>query len=130
MPLPRNYYDADILVDGELVEVRRFALVHGDELRAELEASKRGLSIQLALNLTSLQLWAALVRLGHYQDRYDAFKAGDLVEYRRVPADELTPEEPATVDPTPEAAPTGPASPSLPTSPASSTGSTPTSTTA
>lgn len=125
MPLPRNVYDADLLVDGQTLELRGIVLTHGDELRAELEANKRALPITLQLTLTSLMLWAACVRLGHFPGGYDEFRNGGLVEYRRVPQSG----QEAAVDPTHEAAPSGPASPSPHTSPAS-TGSTPTSTTA
>lgn len=125
MPLPRNIYDLDIEVDGQLLELRRIVLCHGDELRAELEGGKRGMPITAQLSLTSLMLWAACVRLGHFPGSYDAWRNGGLVEYRRVPADELA----GAVDPTHEAAPSGPASPSPATSQAS-TGSTPTSTSA
>ncbi len=126
MPLPRNVYDADLLVDGQVLEVRGLVLSHGDELRAELEANKRALPITLQLTLTSLMLWAACKRLGHFPGTYDEFRNGGLVEYRRVPQSE----QEAAVDPTHEAAPSGPASPSPATSQAPPTGSTPTSTSA
>jgi hypothetical protein len=124
MPLPRNIYDADLLVDDQVVELRGIILTHGDELRAELEGSKRALP-QLPHTFTSLMLWAGCVRLGHYAGDYNAFRNGGLLEYRRVPQDEHT--GPAAVDPTP-AEPSDSASSSPATSPASSTGSTPTST--
>lgn len=129
MPLPRNVFDLDLLVDGALVELRGITVTHGDELRAELEGSRRGVPVTLPLALTSLMLWAACVRLGHFTGRYDEFKHDGLVEYRKVtdPTDvDIAGSE--SLDPTPEVEPTGPASSSPHTSPASSTGSTPTST--
>jgi hypothetical protein len=126
MPLPRNVYDADLDVDGQVVELRGITLTHGDELRAELEGHKRSLP-QLGHTFTSLMLWSACVRLGHYTGDYNTFRNGGLVEYRRIPQDELAGSP--TVDPTP-AEPSGSASSSPATSPDSSTGSTPTSTTA
>jgi hypothetical protein len=124
MPLPRNVYDADLLIDGQVIEHRGIVLAHGDELRAELEGSKRAIPQLLPHTFTSLMLWAGCVRLGHYEGSYDEWRNGGLVEYRRVPQTEL---DAQTVDPTP-AEPSGSASSSPATSPASSTGSTPTST--
>lgn len=122
MPLPRNVYDIDLLVDDTLREHRGVVLSHADELRAELEGSKRALP-QLPLVMTSLMLWAACARLGWFTGPYDEFRNGGLVEYRKVPAHELDVAGGEDVDPTPEAVPSGPASPSPLTSPEPSTGS-------
>lgn len=122
MPLNRDVFDVDLAdADGNLTEHRGVVLTHGDELRAELEGHKRGIPLNLSLHLTSLMLWAGCVRLGHYAGKYDEWKNGGLVTYRRA-------EEPTPVDPTHGAEPSGPASPSPATSPDSSTGSIPTST--
>lgn len=126
MPLPRTYFDADLLVDDQLVEVRRARITHGDELRAELECHKQAIAPTHAVAITSVQLWCALTRLGHYDQDYRTFKTEGLVEYRLIRGDELG--DDATVPPTREAVPSGPASPSLPGTPVSPTGSTPTST--
>lgn len=120
MPLPRNVYDADLEVDGQLVELRGVVLTHGDELRAELEGHKRALP-QLGHVFTSLMLWAACQRLGHYAGDYSTFKNGGLVEYRKIPQSELT--GAPTVDPT-QAEPSAFASASPTTSPEPATGST------
>lgn len=121
MPLPRNVYDADLDVDGRLVEVRRITLTHADELRAELEGHKRGIP-QVPIALTSLMLWAACVREGHYAGNYTEWKAGGLVQFRKVTDAEQNGIEPA-VGPTDEAEPSGPASASPTTSPEPPTGS-------
>lgn len=126
MPLPRNVYDADLNVDGRLVEVRRITLTHADELRGELEAHKRAIPT-LPHALTSLMLWAACVREGHFAGDYTVWKAGGLVEFRKVSADELAAaglqEDGSAVGPTDEAEPSGPASTSPTTSPEPPTGS-------
>lgn len=126
MPLPRNVYDADLLVNDQVVEVRRITLSHADELRGELEAHKRSIPT-LPHALTSLMLWAACVREGRFAGDYAAWKNGGLIEFRKVRADELTPVEQegieAAVGPTAEAVPSGPASPSPTTSPVPPTGS-------
>jgi len=53
-------------------------LVHsGDQLRAELEAKRVGITDMRAnpMHITVLWLWAALVRTGAYSDKFQAFKA-------------------------------------------------------
>jgi hypothetical protein len=122
MPLNRDVFDVDLAdADGNITEHRGIVITHGDELRAELEGSKRSIPLNLSLHLTSLMLWAGCVRLGIYAGKYDEWKNGGLVAYARA-------EAAVPVDPTHEAERSGPASPSPATSPASSTGSTPTST--
>lgn len=130
MPLPSQHFDADLDVNDALVEVRHVRITHGDELRAELECNKHGIRPEdgYGIAITSVQLWCALTRLGHYPDDYRTFREHGLINYRLIKSDELG--EAATVPPTHEAEPTPSASSSPLTSPAPPTGSTPTSTNA
>ena len=49
---------------------------HADQLRAELQARQEGLTKpqDTPMHLTSLWLWAAMVRTGAYSDKFRAFK--------------------------------------------------------
>lgn len=131
MPLAREYFDADLIIDDQLVEVRAVRITTGDALRAEMECHKQSIDSSPAFGqaITTVQMWCALTRRGEYPGDYQTFRNGGLDNYRLIKGDEaLALELETTVPPTHEVAPSGPASPSLPGSPASPTGSTPTST--
>lgn len=86
------------LADGSehVVEV-----IHGDQLRAELEAPKHGIPVdpaQAPLHTTTLWLWASLTRTKVVSSSFQAFRT-ELVGVNRVQDDD--PAEPAEpVDPT------------------------------
>jgi hypothetical protein len=65
---------------------REVLVRNGDQLRAELEASKLRLPhIKVApLHATSLWLWAACARLGYTDSGAQDFMATELVSYRPV----------------------------------------------
>lgn len=118
MPLtiPRYRLALDDLANEVEVEV-----LPGDQLRAEVEGNRRGLTDPKAQTflLTTLWLWAASRRVGvcEKDERFDRFVD------RLVAWDRVKPEgDEATVDPTREAGPSTSASSSQPGSP-DSTGS-------
>lgn len=72
--------DPDTATDDELV-YHHVVVHHADQLRAELESSKLKLDARkFPMHLSSLWLWAAMVRTGAYTDGYQAFKRA-MVSY-------------------------------------------------
>lgn len=72
--------DPDTATDDEL-DYHHVVVHHADQLRAELEASKLKLDARrFPMHLSSLWLWAAMVRLGTFTDGYREFKAA-MVSY-------------------------------------------------
>lgn len=69
------------LDDDELV-YHHVRINGGDQLRAELEARRHNLGSpkETPMHLTALWLWAALVRMGVYGDKFAAFKLA-LINY-------------------------------------------------
>lgn len=63
---------------------------HSDQLRAELESAKLGLpSPKVApMMLTTVWVWAAMVRTGDYRDRFPKFRHEDLAELQPVDRDD------------------------------------------
>lgn len=109
MPLTRTYFNVYV-DDPESTDgyaEHRVEIKGQDQLRAELEGRKLGVDHKVAIHQTYLWAWAACVRLGVYK--------GSFAEFRDVVIkvdDEDTAagaDEPATVDPTRQAA--GDASP-------------------
>lgn len=74
-PRPDLTPDSPELPESELV-YEHVIVNHADQLRAELEANRHGLSKpqDTPMHLSSLWLWAALVRTKRYDDKYAAFK--------------------------------------------------------
>lgn len=79
-------------------------VLHGDQLRAELQAGQEGIPVNPAvmpLATTTLWLWAACTRLGLTTARYKAFRDDELVAVRREqetsadqPVDPTLPDQP------------------------------------
>lgn len=92
---------ADDLDDDQLV-YHHVVVNHSDQLRAELEAKRHqlGKPQDTPMHLTSLWLWASLVRTKRYDDKFQAFKTA-CVSYD--PDKEADPE---LTDPDPTAAST------------------------
>lgn len=67
--------DPDTAADDQL-EYHHVVINHSDQLRAELEARRLQLGSpkDSPMHLTSLWLWASLVRTGGYADKFQAFK--------------------------------------------------------
>ena len=133
--ITRRVYDVYLNPDGldlaadpfntEGITCHRVVVTHADQLRGELEAAKRGVDLSLAQNVTSIFVWASLVRHGFYDRKYDAFRAADCADIKSPTPP--GPEGEETVPPTGE--PSGSVSPSPRASRRSSTtGYTPTST--
>lgn len=117
LPLPTftvlmaNATDPDE-ADTFTVQVR-----NGDRLRAELEGNKRGLvardGVSIGFHLSTMWIWAAMVRTGDYAESFDQFKL-DCLDFNEIdrhgdpvtPANAETADRP-TVDPTPPATPAG-----------------------
>lgn len=76
------------------VEIR-----HVDRLRAELELSKSGATMELGYHATAAMTWAALVREKHYDKPFAVFNQNDCLDF-----DQLGEED---VDPTPPREPIG-----------------------
>lgn len=68
--------DPDTATDDEL-EYHHVVVHSADQLRAELEGRKHGITDARSapMHVTVLWLWAALVRTGQYDDRFQAFKS-------------------------------------------------------
>jgi hypothetical protein len=65
-------------VEDDALELHHVIVNHGDQLRAELEANKLGLAkagTATPMHLTALWIWAALVRTGRFDDKFQAFKS-------------------------------------------------------
>ena len=127
MPLtiPKYRLALDDLANETEVDV-----LPGDQLRAEVEGQRRGLTDHKAqpFLLTTLWLWASCRRLGLIDkaEKFEPF-VDRLVAWESVKSATGEPEA-GEVDPTPEAGRSTSASPSLPASPGS-TGSEPSTTT-
>lgn len=68
--------DPDAVEDDDL-ELEHVVVNHGDQLRAELEANKLGLAkagTGTPMHLTALWIWAALVRTGRFDEKFQEFK--------------------------------------------------------
>lgn len=93
--------DSPELDDSEL-EYQYVVVNHGDQLRAELEAKRHGLGKpqDTPMHLTSLWLWAALVRTHRYDGKFAEFKLA-CVSY-----DPDKEADPADVEPDPTEAST------------------------
>lgn len=119
MPLTRIYFDV-FLDDDDAPEgyvEHRVEIRGGDQLRAELEGKKIGVSLNDSMHQTYLWAWASLVRNKLVDLPFLTFR--DVVI--RVDSDK-TP-DPETVDPTQPAAGAGSLSPSqLPTQLTGTTG--------
>lgn len=100
-PRPDLTADSPELDDSELV-YQYVVVNHADQLRAELEAKRHGLGKpqDTPMHLTSLWLWAALVRTKRYDGKFAAFKLA-CVAYD--PDKEANPDD---VEPDPMAAST------------------------
>lgn len=84
------------LADGGVHTVQ---VLHGDQLRAELQAGQEGIPVNpgvMPLATTTLWLWAACSRLGLTTAKYKAFRDDELVAVQRE--QEAQPDQP--VDPT------------------------------
>lgn len=89
MPIIRHYYDVELSggPEGPGREARVRVIV-GDQLRAEMEMSRRGLRPQDApFHLTAAWLWAACLRHGLIPEdtKFPAFADGILLEFQEVP---------------------------------------------
>lgn len=72
--------DPDTATEDEL-DYHHVVVHHADQLRAELEASKLKLDARkFPMHLSSMWLWASLVRTGVFGDNYAAFKSA-MVSY-------------------------------------------------
>lgn len=112
--------------DVEGVTTHLVPVIHADQMVGEREAMKKGLTLDLPQNVTSVIVWSAMRRRGLYTDTYETFRDRDCVGIENAVRPGEDPEGDA-VPPTSE--PSGSASTSPATSPDSSpTGSTPTST--
>ena len=71
----------------------RVIVNHADQLRAELQAKQEGLSKpqDAPMHLTSLWLWASMVRTGAYTDKFRAFKT-ECIAYDKADTAEDDPE--------------------------------------
>lgn len=85
-------------------EGHTITVVWADQLRGELEGSKRRITSKMPMHLATVWVWAAMVRLKLTEDRYEVFQSrvvaiNDAVtgEAPAVEADQLDPE----LDPTP-----------------------------
>jgi hypothetical protein len=56
-------------------EGHTITVVWADQLRGELEGSKRRITSKMPMHLATVWVWAAMVRLGLTSDRYEAFQA-------------------------------------------------------
>lgn len=77
-------------------------VLHGDQLRAELEAGKQGLPLdydKAPVHHTTLWVWSALLRSGVTEAGFQEFRAEQLVMLQRLGLQE------SAVDPTPEGQP-------------------------
>jgi hypothetical protein len=92
--------DADL--DPEFLDYQYVVINHSDQLRAELEAKRQGLGKpqDTPMHLTSLWLWASLVRTKRYDGKFAEFKTA-CVSY-----DPDKDADPADTDPDPTAAST------------------------
>jgi hypothetical protein len=103
--------DPDTATDDQL-EYHHIVVHHADQLRAELEASKQRLDPRKhPMHLSSLWLWAALVRTGRFDAGYPEFKraliAYDPDQDRDAPhTDPDTADQPDELDARPTAAST------------------------
>lgn len=114
---------------AEPVEVHQVIEVRaGDQLRGELEAGKNMLPslADAPMNNVSVWVWCALVRLGHYAEKYPTFRNRDLIDFGGV-NDDTGDQAGVDVDPTEGRPASGSPSPASTETPGS--GSTPTSTT-
>lgn len=72
-------------------------VIHGDQLRAELEAKKQGIPVDFAeapVHLTTLWVWSSLVRTGVCQVGFQEFSNTQLVQLVRGKADHPDPVRP------------------------------------
>jgi hypothetical protein len=105
--LPEHGQDSDTeLTDDQLAEQLEYQYVvvnHADQLRAELEAKRQGLGKpqDTPMHLTSLWLWASLVRTGRYDGKFAEFKTA-CIAY-----DPDKEPDPADAEPDPTEASTG-----------------------
>jgi hypothetical protein len=89
--------DPDTAADDELAH-HHVVVHHADQLRAELEAAKLKLDARKhPMHVSSLWLWAALVRTGRYDRPYAEFKR-DLVAYDPDKEREAPHTDPDTAD--------------------------------
>lgn len=64
-------------VDDDDLQLMHVIVNHSDQLRAELEAGKQGLAkggTTTPMHLTALWIWAALVRTGRFDGKFQDFK--------------------------------------------------------
>lgn len=89
-------------LDAEDLDYHYVIVGHGDQLRAELESKRQGLGKpqDTPMHLTSLWLWASLVRTKRYDGKFQAFKVA-CVSY-----DPDKEADPADVEPDPTEAST------------------------
>lgn len=82
--------DTDEPTEVEAVYHGIVTIRHSDQLRAELESAKLGLpSPKVApMMLTTVWVWAAMVRTGDYKDRFPKFRHEDLAELQPVDRDD------------------------------------------
>jgi hypothetical protein len=105
--LPFGVTDADLNDNDpeDLAELDyQYVVVnHADQLRAELEAKRQGLGKpqDTPMHLTSLWLWASLVRTGRYAGKFAEFKTA-CIAY-----DPDKEPDPADTEPDPTEASTG-----------------------
>lgn len=62
-------------------------VLHGDQLRAELEAGKQGLPLsfeQAPVHHTTLWVWSAMLREGHTSAEFQEFRSSELVMLQRL----------------------------------------------
>lgn len=85
--------------DPEATTEHRVRVLNGDQLRAELEAPKHRLTLQdQPMHMTTMWIWAAMVRTGEVVDDFRTFKPRVLAYDQVKKTDEG--EEPTTADPT------------------------------
>lgn len=84
MSLTRTMYDVE-LSDGT---VHRVEILAADQLRAELEAGRHGIPVDVAqapVQTAVLWAWAALVRTKVTDAKFKPFQHEELVDLQRVP---------------------------------------------
>jgi hypothetical protein len=69
-------------------------LLLGDQMRAELEVKRRGMTAEYAVNLGSAAAWAAMVRTGQYDGDLEKF-ATDCLAMERHEDQPVDPTQPA-----------------------------------
>lgn len=93
----------------------RVVIHHQDQLRAELELTRKGMDLKAHLHLSTAFCWAALKRTGDYGGNFDTFANHDLLGLQDGGNDPVGPTRTAAATDSPSPSPSPTPAPQLTT---------------